>query len=133
MKRCNNNFKPGDIVTYKEDYGSIYMVIKSKKRSILCIGTDSRGLIETNDTDFVTLGDHFGPRECKYLYKRKKVSYEPGSYFDYCYKVIVEKSVRINDRYNKLYMTIVQNENDVWIDPTKNTHEEYYKGFFEKI
>ena len=132
MKRCNN-IEPGDIVSYKPDPGSLYMVIRKEGHDIFCIGTDSKGLVETNDCLFANVGSvTFGPNDHKKYYKKVNKSYEKGSYFDYLYKVIVEKSTCILVRPKKGvgYLNDIQEDNNIWIDPTKNTHEEYYKPYF---
>ena len=128
-----NNIKPGDIVTYKPDPGSLYMVIRKDGKDIYCIGSDSNGLIETNDCEFANVGNEtFGPNDHKKFYKKVNVSYEKGSYFDYLYKVIVEKSIDILTRPDKdsVYLNDIQFDNNIWIDPTKSTYEEYYKLYF---
>lgn len=128
-----NNVKPGDIVTYKPDPGSLYMVTKREGKNIYCIGANSDGLLETNHYSFANLGSvTFGPEEHKKYYKKVNMSYEKGSYFDYLYKVIVEKSTRILVRPKEHvdYINYIQQDNNIWIDPTKNVHEEYYKPYF---
>ena len=127
--------RPGDIVRHKKIPRSLYMVIRTKGNSVFCIGVNSKGLLETNDTDFVNLGDFtFGPSEYVSEYKKMNISYEPGSYFDYCYRVIVKKEFDILTKpdKNSTYINIIQVDENIWIDPTKNTHEEYYKPYFGK-
>ena len=111
------------------------MVIRTDKRTVYCIGVDGQGMLETNDEEFVNLGSvTCGPRENIKFFKKINISYEPGSYFDYIHRVIIDKEFDILTRLSTKsdYINFIQIKNNIKIDPTKNTHEEYYKPFFGK-
>lgn len=129
-------YKPGDIVIYKIDPGSLYMVIEQWRLKLFVMGVNSRGLIDSNDNEFADFGKlDFGPNGQIKYFKKVNVTYEQGSFFDYLYRTIVDKSLEIRNKNPdfKEYIGFAMVDLNIQLDPTSNKHEFLYKGnFIEK-
>ena len=129
--------KKGDIVTYKRDPGSLYMVIERCKNKLYVVGVTSKGEIVTNDYEFANFGmmEHDPDPKIFRFRKVKKWAnyYLCGSLFDYLNMVIVEKSMKIID-YNKddkyMNMEFEEGFKKFDLDPRENKYEYIYKEYF---
>ena len=125
--------KKGDIVTYKRDPGSLYMVIERYKDKLFVIGTNSRGEIFYNDDEFAELGKtDIAPNPNIRNYKKIKTEYEKGSFFDYLHKTIVENTMDIKEDNNqfKELLGFALIDMGIRLDPRDNTYEHFYTGNF---
>lgn len=126
-------YKPGDIVTYKEDIGSLYMVIEQWRFKLFVMGVNGKGLIDSNYNEFANFGKlDFGPDDALKRFKKVKIDYDKGSFFDYLHRTIVDKTLEIRNKNPnfKEYIGFVMVDLGINLDPTKNTHEFLYKGNF---
>ena len=125
--------RPGDLVTYKRDPGSLYMVIENWRGKLFVVGANGKGHIDSNNDDFINLGKiDFGPYEGIFEYKKVKREYEEGSFFDYLYKSIkLNKFKIINDNPDfkeRIGYEVI--DRGIKFDPTKKEFEYLYKGNF---
>lgn len=132
-------FKPGDLVTYKRDPGSLYMVIERQRFKIFVVGVTSKGEVVTNDYEFANFGsmEHDPDPNIFRFNKLKKWAkgYISGSLFDYLYKVIVYKTLEIIDYNNEdKYMNTMFEEGlkKLDLDPREDKYEYIYKEYFKK-